>query len=77
MTVNPGYKYVKAFAGGVTWYMMESNDIFSSVSFKFKKENNELVSLNGRMVKACLLDYHSGKFNYTYTYISLLFFINA
>ena len=27
MRVDPGYKYVETFTGGVTWYMMESKDI--------------------------------------------------
>ena len=40
MNVNPGYKYVERIAGGITWYMMVSKDIFSSICFKLKKENN-------------------------------------
>ena len=50
MTVNPGYKYVEQFFGGVTWYMMESKDIISSICFKLKNENNQLVSVNGQSV---------------------------
>ena len=50
MTVNPGYKYVERFFGGVTWYMMESKDIISSICFKLKNENNQLVSFNGQSV---------------------------
>ena len=50
MTVNPGYKYVEKFFGGVTWYMMESKDIISSICFKLKNENNQLVSFNGQSV---------------------------
>ena len=50
MTVDPGYKYVKKFAGGVTWYMTETNDVISSFSFKLKNENNELVSFNGQSI---------------------------
>ena len=34
MTVDPGYKYVEKFAGGESWYMMESKDFVSSISFK-------------------------------------------
>ena len=37
MTVNPGYKYVESFAGGLTWYMIESEDVISRFSFKLKK----------------------------------------
>ena len=34
--VDPGYKYIEKFRGGVQWYMMESKDIISSICFKFK-----------------------------------------
>ena len=50
MTVNPGYKYVESFAGGITWYMMETKDVISSISFRLKNENNQLVSFNGQSV---------------------------
>ena len=50
VTVNPGYKYVESFAGGITWYMMETKDVISSISFNLKKENNELVSFNGQSI---------------------------
>ena len=50
MTVDPGYKYVESFAGGITWYMMESKDIISSINFKLKNENNQLVSFNGQSI---------------------------
>ena len=46
MTINPGYKYVERFFGGITWYMMESKDIISSICFKLKNENNQLVSFS-------------------------------
>ena len=50
MTVDPGYKYVKRFAGGITWYMMETKGFISSVNLKSKNENGELVSFNGQSV---------------------------
>ena len=50
LTVNPGYKYVESFAGGTTWYMMETKGVISSISFKLKNENNELVSFNGQSI---------------------------
>ena len=50
MAVNPGYKYVERFFGGITWYIMESKDIISSICFKLKNENNQLVSSNGQSV---------------------------
>ena len=48
MDVDPGYKYIEKFRGGVIWYMMESKDIISSVCFKLKNENGNLVSFNGQ-----------------------------
>ena len=50
MTVDPGYKYVEKFAGGISLYMMESKDFISSVNFKLKNENGNLVSFNGQSV---------------------------
>ena len=50
MTVDPGYKYVEKFSGGVQWYMMESKDIISSICFKLKIENGNLVSFNGQSI---------------------------
>ena len=37
MTVGPGYKYTEKFSGGITWYMTETKDVISSISFKLKK----------------------------------------
>ena len=48
MDVDPGYKYIEKFRGGVQWYMVESKDIISSICFKLKNENNHLVSFNGQ-----------------------------
>ena len=48
MEVNPGYKYIEKFRGGVQWYMMEPKDIISSNCFKLKNENRNLVSFNGQ-----------------------------
>ena len=50
MTVDPGYKYVERFHGGINWYMMQTEDIISSICFQFKNENNELVSFNGQSI---------------------------
>ena len=50
MDVDPGYKYKETFHGGVQWYMMESKDIISSICFKLKNENGNLVSFNGQSV---------------------------
>ena len=37
MDVNPVFKYVEKFPGGVQWYMMETKDFISIISFKLKK----------------------------------------
>ena len=34
MDVNPGYKYIENFRGGVQWYMVEPKNIISSICFK-------------------------------------------
>ena len=50
MDVSPGDKYIEKFRGGVQWYMMENKDFISSISFKIKNQNNELVSFNGQSI---------------------------
>ena len=50
MDVDPGYKYIEKFQGGVQWYMMESKDIISSICFKLKNENDQIVSFNGQSI---------------------------
>ena len=50
MSVSPGYKYVEKFSGGITWYMMLTKDIISSINFKLKNENGNLVSFNGQSI---------------------------
>ena len=50
MDVDPGYKYIEKFRGGVQWYMMESKDIISSINFRIKNENNQIVSFSGQSV---------------------------
>ena len=50
MDVDPGYKYIEKFRGGIQWYMMESKDIISSICFKLKNENRNLVSFNGQSI---------------------------
>ena len=50
MDVDPGYKYIEKFYGGIQWYMMETKDIISSICFKLKNENGDLVSFNGQSV---------------------------
>ena len=48
MDVDRGHKHIKKFRGGVQGYMMESKDIISSICYKLKNENNQLVPFNGQ-----------------------------
>ena len=48
MTVNPGYKFIEKFSGGISWYMMQSKEIITSICFNLKNEKNQLVSFNGQ-----------------------------
>ena len=50
MDVDPGYKYIEKFRGGMQWYLMECKDIVSSICFKLKNENNQIVSFNGQSI---------------------------
>ena len=50
MDVDPGYKYIEKFRGGVLDYMMESKYIISSICFKLKNEHGDLVSFNGQSI---------------------------
>ena len=48
MDVDPGYKYLEKFRGGISWYMLKTMDFISSINFKLKNENDNLVSFNGQ-----------------------------
>ena len=50
MDVDPGFKYIEKFHGGMQGHMMESKDVISSICFKLKNENNQIVSFNGQSV---------------------------
>ena len=50
MDVNPGFRYIEKFRGGVQWYMMESKDVFSNICFILKNENGNSVSFNGQSI---------------------------
>ena len=50
MDVDPGYKYIEKLRDGVQWCMIESKDVISSICFKLKNENNQLVSFNGKII---------------------------
>ena len=48
--VHPGYKDIKRIRGGVQWYMIESRDFISIISFKAEKEKGNFVSFNGQSI---------------------------
>ena len=50
MDVDPGYIYIEKFRGGIQWYMMDSKDTISSLCFKLKNEDNQIVSFNGQSI---------------------------
>ena len=50
MDLSPGYRYIEKFRSGIQWYMMENKDFISSINFKLKNENDELVSFNGESI---------------------------
>ena len=50
MDVDPGYKYIENFRGGVQCYMMNTKDFISSINFKLKNENDDFVSFNGQSI---------------------------
>ena len=50
MDVNPGFRYIEKVRGGVQWYLIETKDVISSISFELKNENGNLVSFNGQSI---------------------------
>ena len=50
MDVDPGYKHIEKFRGGFQWHMMDTKDFISSIDFKLKNENGNLVSVNGQSI---------------------------
>ena len=59
MDVDPGYKFMEKFTGGISWYTMESKDFVSSFNFKLENEENDLVSF---LDKVFFFDYQLKKF---------------
>ena len=50
MDVDPGYKYIENFRGGVQWYLMITKTFISSINFELKNENDDFVSFNGQSI---------------------------
>ena len=48
MDVDPRYKYIENFRGGVQWHMIESKDFILGNCFKLKIKNNQIVSFSGQ-----------------------------
>ena len=48
MDVDPGYKYIENFRGGIQSYFLNTKDFSSSFNFKMKNEHDELVLFNGQ-----------------------------
>ena len=50
LDVDPSYKYIERFRGGVQWYMEKSKDTYSSICFKLINESKQFVSINGQSI---------------------------
>ena len=50
MDVDPGYKYIEKFRGGIQCFMMNTKDFISSINFKLKNENDDFVSFSGQSI---------------------------
>ena len=48
--VEPGYKLIEKHRAGLQWYMMNTKDFISSIKFKIKIENGNLVSFKGQSI---------------------------
>ena len=50
MNIDPGYKSIEKFCGGLSWYMMKSKDFVSKISFELKNGIGALASFNGQSI---------------------------
>ena len=50
MNVDPGFNYIEKFPGPVQWYMHQTKDFMSKISFILKNENEKIVSFNGQRI---------------------------
>ena len=60
MDVSPEYKYIELFRGGVQWYVMESKDCISIISFGLKTKMENWFHSTDRVL---ISDYQLKKFN--------------
>ena len=72
MQVSPGYNFVNRFDGGVQWYMMESKDVFSSISFKFKKRKRKFSIVERAITKLSFINQGTLKHRYIQIYESYM-----
>ena len=50
LDVNPGFRYIGQFRGNIQWYMMNTKDFISSISFLLQIQNDNLASFNGQSI---------------------------
>ena len=50
LDVDPGYRKLETFIGGIRWYKTESKDFVSNISFELNIQNGKLKSLNGQTI---------------------------
>ena len=48
--MDPAYKYIAMFRGGVQWYVLETKEFISNINFRLKSGNASLVSFNGQTI---------------------------
>ena len=54
MDIDPGYKHIEKFRGGVQWYVIDTKDFISSINFILKNENVNSVSFNRQSITSRL-----------------------
>ena len=50
MDVDPGYEYIEKFRVDIQWFMNESKDSISKISFRSENENIDIVSIFGQII---------------------------
>ena len=57
MDIDPGFRYIEEFRGGIQWYLMESIDFVSIFGFKLKNKNGSFIAFfNGQSISLRLLE---------------------
>ena len=50
MDIDHGFKYIEKLRAVNQWYMMESEDFISHISFEIKNETGGIVTLHGQPI---------------------------